>query len=252
MIFTYIFHSGFIVETNECILIFDAWIDPAHVVSKALLKQKPTYVFASHHHEDHFSREILSWKSLFPHTPFTIILSKDILEHHCADATDADIWLKKGMHWSDRRLSVYATGSNDSGVSWIVETAGKRIFHAGDLNNWYARFLNETYQNKDILTEEFEYVNPQQEENRFLEELNDIEKITKQFDVVMFPVDGRIGNGYTKGARQFLDHFDVGTLIPMHFAGSSFESAWRMNEFAQEKGVDFWCIKYEGETKEIF
>lgn len=186
------------------------------------------------------------------HTPFTIILSKDILEHHCADATDADIWLEKGMHWSDRLLSVYATGSNDSGVSWIVETAGKRIFHAGDLNNWYARFLNETYQNKDILTEEFEYVNPQQEENRFLEELNDIEKITKQFDVVMFPVDGRIGNGYTKGARQFLDHFDVGTLIPMHFAGSSFESAWRMNEFAQEKGVDFWCIKHEGETKEIF
>ena len=106
MIFTYIFHSGFIVETNECILIFDAWIDPAHVVSKALLKQKPTYVFASHHHEDHFSREILSWKSLFPHTPFTIILSKDILEHHCADATDADIWLEKGMHWIDRRLSV--------------------------------------------------------------------------------------------------------------------------------------------------
>ena len=54
MTFTYIFHSGFIVETSEYILIFDAWIDPAHVISKALLKQKPTYVFASHHHEDHF------------------------------------------------------------------------------------------------------------------------------------------------------------------------------------------------------
>jgi hypothetical protein len=25
-----------------------------------------------------------------------------------------------------------------------------------------------------------------------------------------------------------------------------------MNEFAQEKSVDFWCIKHEGETKEIF
>lgn len=51
----------------------------------------------------------------------------------------------------------------------------------------------------------------------------------------MFPVDGRIGNGYTRGARQFIDTFQVGLLVPMHFVASGFESAWRMKEFTDAK-----------------
>lgn len=43
-----------------------------------------------------------------------------------------------------QNIKIVAAGSNDSGVSWIVEVADKRIFHAGDLNNWYARFLTST------------------------------------------------------------------------------------------------------------
>lgn len=34
------------------------------------------------------------------------------------------------------------------------------------------------------------------------------------FDIVMFPVDGRIGNGYTRGARQFVDQFMWACLFP--------------------------------------
>lgn len=45
------------------------------------------------------------------------------------------------------------------------------------------------------------------------------------FDIVMFPVDGRIGNGYTRGARQFVDQFHVGLFVPMHFVASGFKSA---------------------------
>ena len=41
----------------------------------------------------------------------------------------------------------------------------------------------------------------------------------------------RIGNGYTRGARQFLDMFRTGLFVPMHFVASGFESAWRMKEF---------------------
>ena len=91
-----------------------------------------------------------------------------------------------------------ATGSNDSGVSWIVETDGRRIFHAGDLNNWYARFLTDDYRGGLVYSAEFGIdVNPEKEEKRFLGELKDIRKITDTFSVAMFPVDGRIGNGYT-------------------------------------------------------
>ena len=56
---TYIFHSGFVIETPSCILIFDYWLDPTGVIPKALSTQKPVYVFASHFHEEHFTKEIL-------------------------------------------------------------------------------------------------------------------------------------------------------------------------------------------------
>ena len=67
----------------------------------------------------------------------------------------------------------------------------------------------------------------------------------------MFPVDGRIGNGYTRGARQFIDTFQVGLLVPMHFVASGFESAWRMKEFADAKNIPFWCISSEGDSIEF-
>ena len=31
---TYIFHSGFALETDRCILVFDYWMDPAGVVPR--------------------------------------------------------------------------------------------------------------------------------------------------------------------------------------------------------------------------
>ena len=151
--------------------------------------------------------------------------------------------------WEDEYLKVTATGSNDSGVSWIVETEGKTIFHAGDLCNWYARFLADNTPEGEVFSEEFgQYINPVAEEKRFLGELKDIRKITDSFDLVMFPVDGRIGNGYTLGGRQFIERFKVGMFVPMHFVMSGFESVWRMEPFCKEKEVPFWCIEHEGDS----
>ena len=65
------------------------------------------------------------------------------------------------------------------------------------------------------------------------------------FDIVMFPVDGRIGNGYTRGARQFVDQFHVGLFVPMHFVASGFKSAWRMKEFTDAKGISFLNVSIE-------
>ena len=62
MTLTYIFHSGFVLETEQSILIFDYWLDPGNVVPPFLQKDKPVSVFSSHFHEDHFNREILTWK----------------------------------------------------------------------------------------------------------------------------------------------------------------------------------------------
>ncbi len=247
---TYIFHSGFVFETDQCILVFDYWMDPAGVLPRYLESSKPMYVFASHFHEDHFTPEILTWRERKDNIRY--LLSKDILRHRRARKEDADAWLGKGATWEDALVRVTATGSNDSGVSWVVETGGMRLFHAGDLNNWYARFLTDDYQGGLVYSPDFGIdVDPVQEEKRFLGELKDIRKLTGRFDVAMFPVDGRIGNGYTRGARQFLDRFQVGLLAPMHFVTVGFRSAWRMKEFADEKSVPFWCIAREGESREV-
>ena len=72
-----------------------------------------------------------------------------------------------------------------------------------------------------IYSEEFEeYIDPIAHEKRFLGELKDIRKVTDSFDLVMFPVDARIGNGYTLGGRQFIERFKVGLFVPMHFVAS--------------------------------
>lgn len=244
MTLTYIFHSGFVLETDRCILVFDYWMDPCGIMSHYKNKHKRTYVFSSHFHEDHFNREIFEWRNVC----YTYILSKDILKHHRAKKEEADVWLAKGGTWEDENIKVIATGSNDSGVSWIVEVEGKRIFHAGDLCNWYARFLSEPDVPDAIMSTEFGMINPVKEERLFLGELKDISKITESFDIAMFPVDSRIGNGYTLGGRQFIERFKVGIFVPMHFVASGFESAWRMEPFCQERGIPFWCIGKEGES----
>lgn len=243
---TYIFHSCFALETGKCLMVFDYWLDPSVVLPPILErnKDKHVYVLASHFHEDHFNREVFKWRNEIPN--ITYILSKDILKRRRASKDDADVWMAKGSTWQDDNLRVTATGSNDSGVSWIVNVDGKCIFHAGDLCNWYARFLTEPQTPETIISQEHEKINPLAEEKRFLGELKDIRKITGYFDLVMFPVDGRIGNGYTLGARQFIDRFKVSMFVPMHFVMSGFESACRMEPFCKEKDIAFWCIQNEG------
>ena len=75
-----------------------------------------------------------------------------------------------------------------------------------------------------------EVFNPIAHEKQFLGEQKDIRKVADSFDVVMFPIDGRVGrsssarllpegrkNGYTLGGRQFIERFKVGLFVPMHF-----------------------------------
>lgn len=244
---TYIFHSGFAIETERCILIIDYWVDPLGVVSHLLKSNKPLYVLSSHFHLDHFNPLILKWKE--KKAVVRYLLSKDILKHKRAHRSDADAWLVKGDVWQDHLVRVTATGSTDSGVSWIIEVEGKRIFHAGDLNNWYAHHLTAQRHKTSLLSIDFaRMVNPEKEEKLYLGELKDIKKVATHFDAVLFPIDGRIGNGYTRGARQFIDRFVVDLFVPMHFSTGGFESAWRMQTFTQPRGIRFWKIRRMGDS----
>ena len=108
MTLRYIFHSGFLLETSQCILVFDYWMDPAGVMRVYMNTCKHVYVFSSHFHEDHFTKEILKWKNRIPN--ITYILSKDILKRRRAQKEDADVWMVKGTVWEDECMKVTATG----------------------------------------------------------------------------------------------------------------------------------------------
>ena len=112
-------------------------------------------------------------------------------------------------------------------------------------------YSEEFFAERSGKAERDEEIDPISHEKQYLGELKDIRKITDSFDVVMFPIDGRIGNGYTLGGRQFIERLKVGLFVPMHFVASGFESSWRMKEFTDEKGIPFWEITKEGETIDV-
>ena len=104
MTLRYIFHSGFLLETERSILIFDYWMDPANVMKPYIdpSGSKHIYVFASHFHEDHFTKEIFKWRQNNPFTAYTYILSKDILKRRRAHREDADVWMAKAPYGKTR------------------------------------------------------------------------------------------------------------------------------------------------------
>ncbi len=61
---TYIFHSGFVLETEKSILIFDYWMNPVNVMESILQSKKPLYILSSHFHEDTSQEKSSSGKSI--------------------------------------------------------------------------------------------------------------------------------------------------------------------------------------------
>lgn len=232
---TYIYHSGFAIEASNCNIVVDYFKDPAKVMENILKSPKPLYVLASHFHPDHFSPEILEWKEC--HHDATYILSKDILRHRRAPK-EAALWLSKGGDYSDGNLCVRAFGSTDSGVSFLIKTGEKLLFHAGDLNNWH--WQDESTDAETVRAEAM-----------YLGELKDIMKVVTAVDVAMFPVDARIGSGYMRGASQFVKRISTSLFVPMHFTASGFDSANAFAHEAEENGCCFWNLHNDGESMEI-
>ena len=125
---TYLEHSGFAVECDDYVLIFDYYKGNLPQFDK----DKKICVFASHVHYDHFKKKIFTWAEEYENIHY--ILSDDIeaagpkdqTEHIGADV-DFNIW----------DLRIHTLKSTDEGVAFLVRVKEKTFFHAGDLNWWY-------------------------------------------------------------------------------------------------------------------
>ena len=219
MTLTYIYHSGFMLEGLSAILIFDFWRDADNGIVEQTLSttHKRVYFLASHFHQDHFNPEILNLP--VPHGEKKVILSRDIYRRRRAGTEGVTAYL--------RRRESYR-------VSWSVHVEDKDIFHAGDLNNWH--WADES--------------TPQEIKKRegdFLAILNDIRKECTAFDLVMFPVDPRLGSDFARGARQWLQHIPTRYFAPMHFPPAH-ETAMAFGPEAEQMQTSFLYIQEEGEA----
>lgn len=196
---TYIGHSGFYVELENTLLLFDYY----EGLLPKLPDGKKLYVFASHRHPDHFNPEIFSLSKDKGDTFF--ILSNDIWESRIPKylRTQA-LRLKPNVNHSLGNLTVRTLKSTDEGVAFLVKCEGKTIYHAGDLNDW--RWMREP-----------ESWNRQMQKNyrSYIEPLRNM-----HIDAAFIPLDPRQEDYYALGMDYFLSltgkRNDGDRIYPMH------------------------------------
>lgn len=204
----YLYNSGFTVETENYLLIFDYYKDSTDNGDKSisngaigeedLKTQKKVIVFSSHSHFDHFNPIILKWKQIRPDIHY--ILSSDIN----IDKNDRDNYINMLSVYEDLHIDnlyVKAFSSNDIGISFLVKVDNITIFHSGDLNWWHWWDENEEFNSK--MEKSFK---------------SEIEKIkSNSIDIAFFPVDSRLKEYYFIGGEYFIKKINPNLFIPMHF-----------------------------------
>lgn len=237
---TYLAHSGFMVETDDVIMVFDYFRDPSHSVVKKLEERKdvPVVFFVTHHHKDHYNPDIFN---LAQNHERVYVLSNDV------EARDTNSRLAiQGMSAGDvvenlpGGITVKAYPSTDEGVSFLVTTkAGRKVFHAGDLNLWH---WNEENTPKAVA----------EATAAFTKAVNRIAEENPSIDTVMFPVDVRQGKDFALGATRFMEAIKVKDFFPMHFDGSALVACdFGVYPFHNAVNTTFHCLKDPGESIQL-
>lgn len=231
----YLYHSGFALLGEGYTLVVDYFEDSESATNgiwhrELLHRPGRLYVLSSHSHADHFNPEILKWKAERPDVAF--VFSRDICQLKGLAGIEA-VYLDKGEVYEDDLLRVRAFGSTDIGISFLMEMEGKKVFHAGDLNNWH--WMDES--------EESEW---RGYERHFLQELATLSAAVERLDVVMFPVDPRLGREYMRGPRQFIGQIPTGKFVPMHF-DEAYDLANAFEKDCRAHGTVFLGITRRGQ-----
>ena len=213
---TFLYHSAFLVETEDYNLLFD-WTGERPL--PPFDRSKPLYVFASHHHADHYTPRIFSLGM----ERVTYILATCIrlsakrkaglgIDDSCI------VRMSAGQTRQIGELAVSTVRSNDAGVAFIVRSKEHSFFHAGDLNDWHWIGEDPTWQEKvDSIW------------NISLEKLRDT-----RADVAFLPLDGRLEEFFWLGLHGYLQTMDCKRVFPMHCWGD-FSVVQRLKELPQSK-----------------
>lgn len=179
---TYINHSGFLVETENCYYVFDYYKGEM----PRLDKSKEAIVFCSHFHQDHFNPKVFGILDDMGMN-YQAVLAKDISKKKYPAGVKVTTAYHDQPYILDNGTKVTTLLSTDSGVAFIVKTSDGAIYHAGDLNDWH--WEGET-----------------EDDNRQMASMYraEIDKIKgAHFDVAFVPLDPRQEEHYADGMLYF-------------------------------------------------
>lgn len=201
IIITHYYHSGFSIENEHTMLIFDYWrgeheeLPPERQITTEKLKQfDHVFVFISHEHVDHLDPIVFTWN----HTGnISYIVSSDMPVGTRGKRMAPGDTLKLSED-----ITVTAFDSTDLGISFLVDFCGIRLFHAGDLNYWHWR-------------EESTMAEIEEADSEFRKAVQPLTR--EKIDIAFFPVDPRQGVMFEAGANYFILSVKPRILIPMHY-----------------------------------
>jgi ankyrin repeat protein len=132
----YLGHSAWAIKTSNHLLVFDyhasgrAPDNPSlcngNIAPSELTGENVT-VFASHEHGDHYDPAIFEWRDEIPGVTYVLGCQPD-------DVSGYQYIAPRAKQKVDG-MTVSTIESNDSGVGFLVDVDGLRIFHAGDHAN---------------------------------------------------------------------------------------------------------------------
>lgn len=205
----YIYQSGFKVELDHTVLIFDF----SRGKIDYLPPNKDIYFFTSSCAEDHFNSKIFHLASKRDNIHYFVC--QDKLFHSSfgmkfffkhtveKEARNAITFTAPNEHYYFKNISVQTLNScdeNDS-VAYLVKIEGKTFFHAGHMNIW-------SWQGKD---EQINLLAKRKFENE-VKILNG-----KHINVAFLVLDPRQENKYAEGFNYFMNNVDVDEVFPCHF-----------------------------------
>lgn len=190
----YLYHSGFLVETDQHLLIFDYYQGAVQEIIKE--SPKKILVFCSHSHSDHFNPTILEWQK--DRADIQYFFSREIIFFQ---STENITYLSPYEELKLGDLRIKAFNSTDIGVSFLVQVDEIRLFHAGDLNWWY-------------------WIDTPEEMAKAEKDFKaEVQRLKGEImDIVFFPIDPRLERNYSAGAEYFIRKLEPKIFIPMHFA----------------------------------
>lgn len=201
---TYLYHSGFTVELDRHLLVFDYYRGELPTVPEG----KQLIIFASHKHQDHFQLSILKWGEKYaPNSCYFLGNDIKLNEAYLAKKGLNPALLERTKRMQpgeclnlSEKLRVETLRSTDVGVAFLVQVEGIAIYHAGDLNHWYWK-------------EEAKSWNDRMEQDYHAE----IDKIAgRHFQLAFVPLDPRLADGYHLGLDYFLEKTEADHIFPMH------------------------------------